>query len=97
MLKNPIRRREFLCFGVAAVAASGSARAFSLQEMAPGTARTYLAACEAPSLHQQLLAELDVKLNGGAITPAEAAAFKTANRCPICGCPLTPPSGDPKN
>ena len=101
MFSKPIGRRAFLCFtasaGAGIAAAASGARAFSLQEMTPATVRTYLAACEAPSLHQQLLAEVDAKLRGGEITSAQAAEFKTANRCPICGCPLTSPSGDPKN
>lgn len=85
-----IDRRRFLCFGVAAGAglAVTRANALTLESMQDGMKRSYLAACESPNLHQQLLAEIDAKLAGGGLTREQIAAIKSSNKCPLCGCPL---------
>ncbi len=86
-----IDRRRFLCLGVAAgagLAAATRAQALTLEPMPDGVKRSYLAACEAPNLHQQLLAEIDAKLAGGGLTREQIVAIKTSNKCPLCGCPL---------
>lgn len=83
--------------GAGLAAASSGARAFQIQEMPPATARSYLAACEAPSLHARLLAEVDAQLAGRKLTPEEVQRLKSETRCPFCGCALAsaaPPSGD---
>ena len=98
-----IKRRRFLGLGMAAgagLAATGmsaGARAFQIQEMPPGTARTYLAACEAPAAHARLLAEIDAQLAGRTLSADEVARLKSEARCPLCGCALaapTAPAGD---
>lgn len=89
-----IERRRFLGLGVAAGAglAASAARAFQIQEMTPGTARTYLAACEAPSAHARLLAEIDAQLAGRTLSADEIARLKSEARCPLCGCALAAPT-----
>lgn len=87
-------RRRFLCFAASAAAgfagagAATRARALSLEPMPAGMKASYLAACEAPSLHRQLLAEIDAQLAGRGLAPEQVAAVKAAQSCPICGCPL---------
>jgi hypothetical protein len=88
-------RRRFLCFAASAgagFAAAGAlapgARALSLAPMPEGMKSAYLAACEAPSAHLRLLAEIEAQLAGRALSTEEVAAVKAASRCPICGCPL---------
>ncbi len=85
-----IDRRRFLCFGVAAGAgfAAAGTQALTLEPMPEPARQSYLAACEAPGLHQQLLAEIDAKLAGGGLTREQIVAIKTSNKCPLCGCPL---------
>ncbi len=56
--------------------------------------RQYLLACEAPTKHAQLLAELDAELQGRRLSAAELAAVRQAATCPICGCGLLPPTQD---
>ncbi|MGQ0674529.1 MAG: hypothetical protein ACT4N4_00310 [Rhodospirillales bacterium] len=93
-MNRRIDRRGFLCLGIAAgagiagIAAGRRARALSLEPMTEGVKRSYLSACEAPNLHQQLIAEIDAKLGGGGLTREQIVAIKTSNRCPLCGCPL---------
>ncbi|MCK6450660.1 MAG: hypothetical protein L6R19_07350 [Alphaproteobacteria bacterium] len=89
-----IDRRRFLGLGMAAGAglAAGAARAFQIQEMPPATARAYLAACEAPALHAQLLAEIDAQLAGRTLSADEIARIKSDARCPLCGCALATPA-----
>jgi len=94
-MSKPLDRRRFLCFAAsagagfaAAAAAAPRARALSLEPMPEGMKSSYLAACEAPSLHRQLLAEVDAELAGRGFTRDEIAAVRAAKTCPICGCPL---------
>jgi hypothetical protein len=94
-----IERRKFLGMGMAAGTglAAGAAHGFQIQEMPQATARSYLAACEAPSLHARLLAEVDAQLAGRNLTPEEVQRLKNETRCPFCGCALASPaapSGD---
>ncbi len=90
-----IDRRRFLCLGVAAGAGLAAQRtnALTLEQMQDGMKRSYLAACESPNLHQQLLAEIDAKLAGGGLTREQIVAIKTSNKCPLCGCPLAEAQG----
>jgi hypothetical protein len=88
-----IDRRRFLCIAALGLAGAAPARALTLEPMPEGARRSYLAACEAPNLHEQLLAELDAKLGGGGFTREQVAAIKIANRCPLCGCPLVGDAG----
>jgi hypothetical protein len=89
-----IGRRRLLCFaasaaaGFAGAAAATRARALSLEPMPEAMKSSYLAACEAPSLHLRLLAEIDAKLAGRELTAAQIAAVRAESRCPLCGCPL---------
>ena len=94
------RRRRVLALGFAAAAVPAGARAFQIQEMPPGIARSYLAACEAPARHAELLAEIDARLEGRALGDAERQRVRAEARCPICGCALaaaqpTPPGDAP--
>ena len=104
-MNRRIDRRRFLCLGAAAGLglAATPAAALSLEAMTDSVKSSYLAACEAPSLHAELLAEIDAKLGGGGLTREQVAAVKAANRCPLCGCPLVeadlsaPGAAEPKN
>jgi hypothetical protein len=90
-----IDRRRFLGLGAgiaAGAAGAGAAGAFQLQDMPVATERLYRAACEAPTAHARLLAEIDARLAGRALSADEIQAIKTATRCPLCGCALAPPS-----
>lgn len=94
MKQSSFDRRRVLGLGIGLGigAAAGSARAFQLQEMGPGTERVYRAACEAPALHAQLLAEVDAQLAGRHLSAEEVQAIKASTRCPFCGCALVPAS-----
>jgi hypothetical protein len=94
-MTNRIDRRRFLCVAAASgagIAAAGlaarRASALTFEQMAEPSRQSYIAACESPGLHRQLLAEIDAKLGGGGLTREQIAAIRTANRCPLCGCPL---------
>jgi hypothetical protein len=70
--------------GVAVFAATGSARAFQVQEMSPGSAvgRAFADRCGGSPEHAALTARLQ------ALLAEDPAARSISESCPICGCPI---------
>ena len=70
--------------GLAALMASRPARAFQIEEMAPGSAigGAYANRCDGSSEHAAMIARLQTLLAGD-----PSAASMTAT-CPLCGCPV---------
>ena len=70
--------------GLAAVAASRSARAFQVEEMPPASAmgRAYANRCGGSSEHAALIARLETLLAN------DPSARSMSETCPICGCPI---------
>ena len=70
--------------GLAAVAASRSARAFQVEEMPPTSAmgRAYANRCGGSSEHAALIARLETLLAN------DPSARSMSETCPICGCPI---------
>ena len=70
--------------GLAAVAATRSARAFQVEEMPPTSAigRAYAGRCGGSSEHAALITRLQALL---ADDPSTRSISET---CPICGCPI---------
>lgn len=91
MSHHYLPRRHFL--GLAGLAgasvASGTARAFHIQDAPPATRELYRLACETPSKHLQLLAEIDAQLAGRQLSADDIQAIKARATCPLCGCSLT--------
>jgi hypothetical protein len=85
----PERRRLLLSTaawigGLTAVAATGAARAFQVEELSPGSAvgRAYANRCGGTAEHAALIARLQALL-----IEDPSAASLTAT-CAICGCPV---------
>ncbi len=95
MSHHAFPRRRFL--GIAGLAgasvAAGTAQAFQIQDAPPATRELYRLACEAPSKHLQLLAEIDAQLAGRQLSADDIQAIKARATCPICGCGLADASG----
>jgi hypothetical protein len=70
--------------GLAAVAATRSARAFQVEEMPPTSAmgRAYAARCGGSSEHAALITRLQ------ALLASDPSARSMSENCPICGCPI---------
>lgn len=70
--------------GLAAVAATQSARAFQVEVMPPTSAmgRAYAARCGGSSEHAALIAQLQ------ALLASDPSARSMSENCPICGCPV---------
>ena len=70
--------------GLAAIAASRSARAFQVEEMPPTSAmgRAYANRCGGSSEHAALIARLETLLAN------DPSARSMSETCPICGCPI---------
>jgi len=70
--------------GLAAVAASRSARAFQVEEMPPTSVmgRAYANRCGGSSEHAALIARLETLLAN------DPSARSMSETCPICGCPI---------
>ena len=70
--------------GLAAVAATRSARAFQVEEMPPTSAigRAYANRCGGSSEHTALIARLETLL------ASDPSARSMSETCPICGCPI---------
>jgi hypothetical protein len=70
--------------GLAAVAASRSARAFQVEEMPPTSAigRAYATRCGGSAEHAALIARLQTLLAN------DPSARSMSETCPICGCPI---------
>ena len=70
--------------GLAAAAASRSARAFQVEEMPPTSAmgRAYANRCGGSSEHAALIARLETLLAN------DPSARSMSETCPICGCPI---------
>ena len=85
----PERRRLLLSTaawvgGLAAVAATRSARAFQVEVMPPTSAmgRAYAARCGGSSERTALIARLQELL------ASDPSARSMSENCPICGCPI---------
>jgi hypothetical protein len=74
---------------VQAVAASGAARAWTVQPMNVATHKLYADRCKLATdgYHEQLAAEERTRL-AGTMSEAQIDAALAALRCPICGCPV---------
>jgi hypothetical protein len=70
--------------GLAAVAATRSARAFQVEVMPPTSAigRAYAHRCGGSSEHAALIARLQ------ALLAKDQSAQSISETCPICGCPI---------
>jgi hypothetical protein len=70
--------------GLAAVAATQSARAFQVEVIPPTSAmgRAYAARCGGSSEHAALITRLQ------ALLASDPSARSMSENCPICGCPI---------